>query len=138
VDGPSVVTLDGTVWILDRVLSGSVLYAFPFTNDRRPKSTDRADMYVEANFSGYAGALLLNPWSSPQLVHGRAVSQSAIVHWYHDGGPIDNQIYGVCIVTQDNRLILVDRDPRGPVVINSSNRDYRYQARFNDLPEFSG
>ncbi len=135
---PLVLVQSGQLRYLQAVIDGLTLSVFPFQNDRTPRVTDTVDMYVEASFSGYAGALPLSTWAIPSLRNGRAVSNAPPSIWNHNGGPIDNNLFGICIVDELNNLLLVERDSRAPVLIRPVNPSYSYQGVLTCAAEFTG
>lgn len=128
----------GTLKACSTILAARTFWVQLFKNDRTPRPTDTAAMYTAADFSGYVGPQALVGWVPPFIAAGRALTFSAALQWRHNGGGVDNNIYGVFILDDGGDLWWAERDPRAPVLISPANRDYFYVARFAESSEFSG
>jgi hypothetical protein len=135
---PLVLTELGSSIVLDTITENLPLMCFPYQNDRTPKKGDLISAYVECTFSGYGGAIPLLDWTPAEVQQGRAISQPTPTGWTHNGGPIDNFIFGICIVDNANNLIFAERDPRAPYLITPTNPAFSYQLRLSDLAEWPG
>lgn len=135
---PLVACFPGWRAVLEHFLANEIIFIFPFKNDRQPKWDDDASMYTEADFSGYTGAQNPINWSIPGLTAMRALTQATTMIWQHNGGPNDNQIFGVCWVDGMNNLLFAERDPRAPITVSNLQRAYAYTPRLSDTAEFPG
>lgn len=135
---PAVFVFNGQLECLQTLLDNLPVNCFPYKNDRTPRQGDHVGLYTEADFSGYDGRKALGGWSAALILDGRAYSLSAAVGWHHNGGPIDNNIYGVCVVSLAGDLIWAERDPRAPVLVRPANPDYSYTGTWTEAAEFVG
>lgn len=135
---PLVLVEFGQLSFLDLLLSGSDWQAFPFTNDRQPKVSDTVDLYTQATFSGYTGPQPLTSWDPSEFVNGRALSRHPALSWLHDGGGVDNYIFGICVVDVSFNLIYAARDPRAPVYVRPLSPTYTFQPVMTVSAEYLG
>jgi hypothetical protein len=134
---PVVVTYEG----LRRLLAGSVkwedLRVILYKNDRLPRTADTLADYVEADFSGYDGWKLLNVWTPPAIEFARSFSQSNLAIWTHNGGPVNNLIFGSALVDVDSNLIAAERNKDAPRTVSPLTPILTYQAEVTYRSEFT-
>ncbi len=135
---PLVLCTEGELSFLTLIVSGLDALVYPFKNDRMPLRADTPAYYSEADFSGYTGAISLADWVAPYLSNARAFSSPSPALWTHNGGPIDNYIFGICCVDTANNLLWAERDPRAPVLMNPMQSTYSYQNVLTLAAEFTG
>lgn len=81
---------------------------------------------VPADFSGYSGLVPLTGWLAAVQSGPMAVATADQVLWSHNGGPVQNWIFGVYVVAPDGSLDWADPfpgDPR-PLFYNGHFLDY--------------
>lgn len=135
---PLVLVEFGQLSFLDLLLSGSDWKAFPYQNDRHPKAADTVDLYTEATFDGYSGPQSLLSWEAAEFIDGRALARHPALAWVHNGGGIDNYLFGICVVDADFNLIWAARDPRAPVYVRPQSPSYVYQPVLSVAAEYLG
>jgi len=135
---PIVIQEHGQLRFLDAICEGLVMFVFPYSNDRIPKATDAIGLYTEADFSGYSGPQPLDSWNASEFSQSRAVSRHPPMTWTQNGGPIDNLIFGVCVVDEDFALLFAERDPRAPVIVRPSAPYYVWQPELSLTSEYGG
>jgi hypothetical protein len=87
-----------------------------FKNDITPDEDSELADFVEANFSGYA-SLPTNSWGVPFFDVDRARMNHPILNFVHNGGGVNNDIYGYYIFTTGMELVLAERNPLAPVTV---------------------
>jgi hypothetical protein len=134
---PIVAVIEGQKRVLKKFLAAQVLKVWPYKNDRTPKPGDLVGAYTEADFSGYDGLKTLTGWTDPVMVAAHASSSANSVSWRHNGGGVDNLIYGVVWVDEFGVLLFAERDPKAPITVDPDHRGYNYRGTLTDTTEFS-
>jgi hypothetical protein len=102
-----------------------------FQNNKVPAAADTTADYVECNFSGYVRHTLAD--LAPTTVSGGVAQTATGVHtWSHNGGPVQNLIYGWFAVDADEHLVAVSRNGAGPISLTAAGQSYSVQATFTD------
>jgi hypothetical protein len=86
-----------------------------YQNDWTPARTDPISAVVPADFSGYDGLHDLLSWTVPVMDGDQAISFAAERLWTHNGGPVQNWIFGVYVVDAGGLLVWADRVWNDPV-----------------------
>lgn len=133
------VSHDGDKWILmDGVQQAHLelhLYQNNFTPVAGPMSLGD---FVEADFSGYAAETLdAGDWAVPSIVANHAQTSQPTKQFTHDGGPTDNNIFGIYVTDQPPTVVLwAERDPAAPVVMDPGANPYNYTPVVTSISEF--
>lgn len=108
-----------------------------FQNDMRPSIGSQLPDFVEATFSGYVGGQTPATWSDPVIQANHAVTQGDGLHWDHDGGVMNNNVFGyfvVDVITGD--LLYAERSPSAPTLMEPGSPPYAVVPAFSLLSEF--
>jgi len=101
-----------------------------FKNDLNPRLTTTIANVVPCDFSGYDGLRLLY-FLTPEFMSGvRAMRLAQEYVWQHNGGPIDNLVYGYYVVDLAGQLALAERFCDGPFNMNVSRRSFKLTPMF--------
>lgn len=134
---PLVVTEEGDLEILGAVLVPSY-YMGLFQNNITPDPTLVLADLTPADFSGYNGLVQIDNWSTPVIVNGHAKSIASLIEWAHDGGVINNDIYGYYVVdATQTKLLWLQLDPNPPVVMQPGSPPYQVIPVFTFTSEFT-
>lgn len=106
-------------------------YVGLFQNDLEPIRTTSIAQVQPANFSGYAGLMLITGWTPATLLADRAVSAAAALSWTHDGGPNTNWIFGYYVVDLSGVLRWIERRPGAAVAMLESGNVYQVTPQFS-------
>jgi len=101
----------GLVTLLDLWLSvweGQYMVGL-FKNDFEPKLTMSLGDLAICDFSGYSGEQPAYSWQAAVMQGIRAATQAGPLTWIHDGGPIQNYVYGYYVVDASAALIWAER-----------------------------
>lgn len=134
---PLVIATEGALRLL-RVLADawSVEYRL-FQNDTVPSLESTVPSFVEATFSGYVGGQTPASWTNPVVQTNHAVSQGDGVSWTHDGGVMNNLIYGYFVLdTGTGDLLFAERDSSAPTLLEPGSPPYAIIPKFSFLSEF--
>lgn len=102
-----------------------------FQNNHTPAEDDTAADYTEATFSGYSEQTV-DDFGAPSLVSGEAQVAASLNTWTHNGGAVGNDIYGYYIThSVSGDLMWAERDPNGPITIDTLNQTYNVLPRLN-------
>jgi len=107
-----------------------------YQNDYTPLLETDLSKLVVANFSGYAGLQVTFGWSPAVMVGFRAESLAAPINWVHDGGPVQNWVYGYYVVNQYGTLVWAERFCPAPIPMNGLGQTLRIRPRFRQGTEF--
>lgn len=101
-----------------------------FKNDHTPGGADVVGDYTEADFNGYA-PIPLNDWG-PAFTNfaGDAQTDEKLRVWTQTDAAIVNTIYGYYVVDGGGNLIFAERNPAGPVVMDTPGKTYAVLFRF--------
>lgn len=80
-----------------------------FQNDWNPQNYQEIGAVVPADFSGYPGLTPLGGWLAPAQVGAQAQSSASNYVFTHDGGPLENYIFGAYVVDSAGRLCWAER-----------------------------
>lgn len=121
-----VTSYDGRRGCLSRVIPYFATWSIRlFVNDLWPRPDDDATSFLEASFDGYR-ALSLKTWSSVYLntrFEGETVAPPQV--WtVGTGGGVD-EVFGYYMTDPDGRVMLSERDHRGPQPMDSPGTIYR-------------
>lgn len=109
-----------------------------YQNDWKPQSHQTISAVVPATFSGYPGLVYLNNWT-PAVLEGAAAKTTAdAVIWSHDGGPLQNYIFGVYVVAEDGSLDWAERIPEAPYAMYGLGGIIRYYPIYIFQSKFPG
>jgi len=133
-----IVTESGLIDSLDLVLAvwEGTYKAGLFQNDITPVVATALSEIVPATFSGYAGEQVTFSWDAAVMAGVRAVTQAAALIWTHNGGPIQNWIFGYYLVSQSNTLIFAERFCPAPLPMATIGQRIRMRPRFRLGSEF--
>jgi len=93
-----------------------------FANDRLPLLDDLVGDYIPCDFSGYNGLRLFYGWSAPVASGVFSMSSASPIVWAHDGGPINNLVYGYYVLDRFGVLAFAERFCDGPFVLDRAGR----------------
>lgn len=85
-----------------------------YQNDLTPEDATILAEIDPCNFSGYAGLLLSTGWTAPVIDGVRAKSIATALTWTHNGGGIDNWVFGFYVLDGLGDLILAQRFSDAP------------------------
>lgn len=102
-----------------------------FQNDFTPSITATISNIVPCTFSGYDGLHAMEVWHTPYLFGDLAVIDADPRLWQHDGGDVQNYVYGYYVVDVSGALRWAERpsDFATPMVDSSS--------RYSVIPRFA-
>lgn len=80
-----------------------------YQNDWTPQNYQGISAVVPATFSGYPGLSPLAGWLAPVQVGAQAQAQASNYTWTHDGGGLQNYIFGVYVVDDAGQLCWAER-----------------------------
>jgi len=128
----------GLIGSLDRLKTGweLVLRAGLFQNDYQPLQEDTLGDYVPADFSGYGGLQFTYSWDAAVIAGPRAITASGAITWIHDGGPIQNYIFGYYVVDALGALVWAERFCPAPRPMNGVGMRIRIRPQFTLRNEF--
>lgn len=131
------VTTSGLVAYLDKLTSFMFGWfkAGLFSNDFVPKLGSTIADVVPASFSGYDGERLLYGWTNAAMYGVRAKSFGTPLVWQHDGGPVNNQIFGYYVVDQSGILAFAERFCDGPFDVDRAGRKLTINPTFSTKNE---
>jgi len=107
-----------------------------YQNDYTPHLTTVLANIVECTFSGYAGRLLTYSWSAPAMVGIYARSVAHDLLWTHNGGPVENFVYGYFVVDQAGLYVWAERFCPRPLIMSKEGQKVRIRPTFyvvNDI-----
>lgn len=100
-----------------------------FQNNHTPDGADVAGDYTEATFSGYA-AVALNNWGNAFQNGSDQGEIDETVRIFTCTGPSpSNAIYGYYVTDGSGNLVWAERNPAGPVTINTAGQTYSVLPR---------
>jgi len=106
------------------VLNNAVLKAYQ--NDLTPDNNTVLGDLTECDFDGYAG-ITLNAWlMAATNVDGKAEVAEQTRTWTKAAGVNDNDLYGIFVVSATGELLYVERNPAGPVTIDTPGQQFSY------------
>jgi len=105
-------------------------YVGLFQNDFNPRLNSTIANVVPCNFSGYDGPRLLYFTSASFMAGIRAARLAQEYQWRHDGGAIDNWVYGYYVVNLGGQLVLAERFCDGPFRMNVARRTFKLTPFF--------
>jgi len=101
-----------------------------YQNDFNPRLNSTIANVVPCNFSGYDGLRLLY-FLTPSFMGGvRAIRLAQEYIWQHDGGAIDNWVYGYYVVDLSGNLVVAERFCNGPFNMNTARRSFKLTPMF--------
>lgn len=135
---PLVVVRSGLGVVLQLVKDHLTLRASLYKNDRTPKESDTIGLYTIADFSGYPGPLTIGPWAGPDAQTDWVKMTAPALAWLHNGGPVDNLIYGVVWTTLAGDFFAAERLARAPVVMDPARPNLQYVPVLTNTAEYPG
>lgn len=93
---------------------------------------------VPATFSGYAGLQPITGWLSAVQSGPMAVATADQLVWSHDGGPVQNWIFGIYVVLPDGSLDWAQRFDGDPVPLFYAGHFVSYTPPFALQSKFPG
>lgn len=87
-----------------------------YRNDYTPDEDSETLDFTEANFSGYL-AQAANTWGIPFTDTDRGRINEVIHNFVHNGGGVNNNIYGYYLTYPDGSLAWAERNPFAPVAV---------------------
>jgi hypothetical protein len=135
---PLVAIQSGLGKVLQLIVDHLPMRGSLYKNDRFPKIGDTLAMYTLADFSGYSGPQLIGPWTGPIWSDERSKLVAPALNWAHNGGPVDNFIYGAIWTALDGTLMFAQRHPKAPVPLTPANPTISYVPVLTDTAEYPG
>lgn len=101
---------DFLVALADQAILAPLVFAlYLFQNDHVPAADDVAANYVEADFDGYPGPIILT-WGLGFLnAAGAGENDAALLSWTKTAGIVSNTVYGAYALTSAGDLMFAER-----------------------------
>lgn len=109
-----------------------------FQNDISPGWETTLSMIEPCNFSGYSGLQTTFSWSAAVVQGQRAITRAHALTWIHDGGVIDNWVYGLYVVDAAGNYQWAERFCPGPLPMRAAGQRLRTEPTFAITNEFRG
>jgi hypothetical protein len=109
-----------------------------YRNDWDIQSSQDISAVVPATFSGYPGLLPLVNWTAAVLDGPAALTAADALMWSHDGGPVQNYIFGIYVVADDGSLDWAEAITNGPIPMYGVGGIIRYIPTYTLASKFPG
>jgi len=108
-----------------------------FKNNYTPIATTVLANLTEANFDGYA-RITLTGWPAASLDANNKASSALAAQFFTMTAPATtpNDIYGIYVLSPTGALLFAERNPAGPVTMNTDGQTYSYLPRSTGKSEF--
>lgn len=115
---------------------GATLDVKLFKNDYQPVDGSVVGNFTEADFSGYAAVDMAGGAVDPANdAGGRAVATWNEVSFTHNGGGVNNSIYGYYVVDGGGNLLWAERFSVAPISQDSNGDQIRFVPKFTGKSE---
>lgn len=109
-----------------------------YQNDWLIQSSQGISAVVPATFSGYAGLQPLANWTAAVLDGPAALTTADSLIWSHNGGPIQNYVFGIYVVADDGSLDFAEAIIDGPIPMYGLGGIIRYSPMYILQSKFLG
>jgi hypothetical protein len=131
---PYLAALQFTDAVITLLLDGCELALYK--NNYTPINTSLLANFTECNFDGYA-RITLTGWPAAALdANNKAATALAAQTFTCTGAVTPNDVYGMFVVSGAGALMFAERNPSGPITINTAGQTYSYTPKFTGLTEF--
>jgi len=116
------------------LLEGAALCLFK--NNYTPVGVTILIDLVECDFDGYS-RINLTGWPAATLDgNNKASTELAFKTFTMTGITTPNDVYGIFVLDGLGNLLYAERNPGGPVTMNTNGQTYSYKPVFTDRSEF--
>ena len=132
---PFLASLQYTDAVIAALLDGAKLRLYK--NNYTPVNGSVLGDFTVANFDGYA-EINLAAWSAAALDANNKAATAMASQTFTMTAPAatPNDIYGIFVVTAGGVLLYAERNPAGPITMNTAGQTYSYLPRFTGISEF--
>jgi hypothetical protein len=102
-----------------------------FQNNWTPRHDSVISEVTPATFSGYSGLQPITGWSASAIYLESALAGAAGLVWTHNGGGVNNWIFGYYVVDGSGNLRWAELNPAGPVAMVTAGQLYAVTPQFS-------